>query len=241
MSQVDMNKVVNYSIFWLALLCGLVGCAVPTSLQPHTVMGSVQTSYPNSVLTLQTETEKPSFHIKLFSIKNSDCTSGFIDYIEFDGEINKESLSTFESVLLEAQGCKNNRGNALYPFVYLNSSKGLINDGLALGQLLRKFNTETLVTQAQVCRGACAFAFLGGRLRALQQDAQLVFASDQARGIGIDCTKASDQVPIRNYAQKMLGLDVGDKFYFNLLGYCTQPSGWSLERLSAKTWSLTNE
>jgi len=219
----------------------LASCAVPVPLQKHTVMGSDQTGYSNLMLTLQTETETPAFHIKLFTIRHADCVSGSIDYVEFDGAINKESLSAFESVLIEAQGCKNSKGTALYPFVYLNSSVGEYSDGYTLGEMLRKFKIETIVTQGQTCKGACAVAFLGGRLRLIRDNGVIVFASNKGKGIGMDCERATNQITLRNYLERMIGVVYSEPLYFNLMSHCVQPSGLSVDRLTSYERGVTNE
>ena len=219
----------------------LASCAVPVPLQKHTVMGSEQTGYSNLVLTLQTETETPSFHIKLFTIRNAECVKASMDYVEFDGAINKESLSAFEAVLIEAQGCKNRKGTPIYPFVYLNSSTGDYPDGYTLGEMFRKFNIETVVTQGQTCKGACAVAFLGGRLRLIRDNGALVFASNKVRGIGIECERANNQVMLRNYLERMLGVVYSEPLYFNLMSNCFQPNGLSLDRNTANELGVANE
>jgi len=219
----------------------LASCAVPVPLQKHTVMGSDQTGYSNLMLTLQTETETPAFHIKLFTIRHADCVSGSIDYVEFDGAINKESLSAFESVLIEAQGCKNRKGTSLYPFVYLNSSVGDFPDGYTLGEMFRKFNVETIVTQGQTCKGACAVAFLGGRFRLIQDNGVLVFGGNKGRGIGMECERATNQVTLRNYLERMIGVVYSEPLYFNLMSHCVQPSGLSVDRQNSYEWGVANE
>ena len=229
---------------WLlmaSVFAGLVSCATPVLLQKHIVMGSDQKSYPNSVLTLQTETENSVFHLKLFSIKFADCESGYLDYLEFDGIIDSRAVHTFETALVEAQGCTTKKGGKLYPFVYLNSSMGEYVDGYALGELFRRFNIETIVTQGQTCMGACAASFLGGRLRSIEENGSLVFGSSRVRGGGMVCDRAIDQATLREYFDKMLGSVSSDRFYFNLLSNCLQPSGWIVDAFSAPRWNITNE
>ncbi len=220
-------------VFLSVLVAG--GCAIDTPIQHHPILGS-NFGYPNYKLTLQTETERATFHAKLFTLKYEECASGNIDYVEFDGAINKDAIEVFQTILLEAQGCKNKQGVALYPFVYLNSSYGEIKDGYALGELFRKHNIQTLVTQGQVCRGACAIAFLGGKSRGVKETGSVVFATSKGKGFGIDCERANEQVALRSYIQKMLSPVAADRFYFNLLNYCTQTDGWSLSADTASSW-----
>jgi len=248
----------NCSVRWFprlvfALLCMMIlGCAVDLPLPKHPIMGS-DFGYPNYKLTLQTETERANFHVKLFTLKYDDCASGYIDYLEFDGSINTEAIEAFQAIFLEAQGCKARDGRALYPFVYLNSSFGEYKDGYALGELFRRFNIQTIVAQGQVCRGACAVAFLGGKLRKIQDRGTVVFGFSKAKGvgmgggagtatgIGIDCGRASEQVLMRAYLQKFLELAAADRLYFNLLNYCTQADGLSLTAETAAAWQVTND
>lgn len=231
--------IVVIALAWLLL--GL-GCAVEVPVPKHNIMGS-DFGLPNYRLTLQTETERATFHIKLFSFKLDECTSGFIDYVEFDGAIDKDALDVFASVLNEAQSCKTRIGRVLYPFVYLNSTQGVISDGYALGELFRRYKVETIVTQSQFCRGACAVAFMGGDFRKIQGTGLVGFASNSAgqEGIGIVCEHAAEQVRLRAYLQKMMELRAADRLYFNLLNYCTQPKGWVLESDAARTWGVVNE
>ncbi len=228
-------------LLMVSIFAGLVSCATPTLLQKHTVMGSDQKSYPNSVLTLQTETENSVFHLKLFSLKYADCESGYLDYLEFDGIIDRQAVNSFEASLVEAQGCKTKKGGKLFPFVYLNSSMGEYVHGYALGELFRKFNIETIVTQGQTCMGACAAAFLGGRLRSIQDNGSLVFGSTRVRGAGMVCDRSIDQSTLRDYFDRMLGPSSSDRFYFYLLSNCLQPNGWNLNASSAPLWNVTNE
>ena len=221
------------------LLIGL-GCAVEVPVPKHPIMGS-DFGFPNYKLTLQTETERAAFHVKLFTLKFDECASGNIDYVEFDGAVNKDAVEAFQTILLEAQGCKTRKGRTLYPFVYLNSSSGDLREGYALGDLFRKYNIETLVTQGQICKGACAMAFLGGKLRKIQNTGLVIFASNKTKGIGIDCERASEQVLVRAYLQKMLDTSVADRLYFNLLNYCAQPEGWALGADVSSVWGVTNE
>jgi len=221
----------------LALLWILIvgGCAIQNSIQHHPILGS-NFGYPNYKLTLQTDTERATFRIKLFTLNYDECASGNIDYIEFDGAINKDSIEVFQTVLLEAQGCKNKQGIALYPFVYLNSSVGDFKDGYVLGELFRKHNIQTIVTQGQICRGACAVAFLGGKGKAVKETGSVVFAASKGKGFGIDCERANEQVTLRAYIQKMLNPVAADRFYFNLLNYCNQTDGWTLSAETTPIW-----
>ncbi len=224
-------------LLWALLLSG---CAIEFPVPKHTIMGS-DFGLPDYKVTPQTETERAAFQIKLFSLSYAECASGFIDYIEFDGSINKDAVEAFRIILTQAQGCQTRSGRMLYPFVYLNSSVGVNKDGVALGELLRSYNIETVVTQGQVCKGACALSFMGGKLRAIQDSGMVVFASTNTRGLGYGCERASEQVFMREYLQKMMPLSASDRLYFNLLNYCTQPTGWSLSARTAPAWGVTNE
>ena len=225
----------------LALCASLVvGCALEVPVPKHTIMGS-NFELPNFMLTLQTDTERAAFHVKLFTFKYGECASGNIDYLEFDGAITKETVEAFKPILVEAQGCKTRDGRTLYPFIYLNSTSGDYPEGYALGELFRRFNIETVVTQGQQCRGACAVAFLGGRLRKIQNTGQVVFASTKGKGIGIECERSNEQVSLRTYLQKVLDSSAADRFYFNLLKFCSQPEGLVIDAGNSASWSVTNE
>jgi len=216
------------------------GCALEVPVPKHTIMGS-NFELPNFMLTLQTDTERAAFHVKLFTFKYDECISGNIDYLEFDGAITKETVEAFKPILVEAQGCKTRDGRTLYPFIYLNSSSGDYRDGYALGELFKRFNLETVVTQGQLCKGACAVAFLGGRLRKIQNTGQVVFAATKGKGIGIECERANEQVALRAYLQKVLDTSAADRFYFNLLKFCPQPEGLIIDAGNSASWSVTNE
>jgi len=245
MSDFSINKLVN-RLNWLALAATAVfllsACALDIPAQKHLIMGS-DSGFPNYKLTLQTETERAAFHVKLFTLKYDECASGNIDYVEFDGAINKDAIEAFQTILREAQGCKTKKGRALYPFVYLNSSLGDYRDGYALGELFRQYNVETIVTQGQVCKAACAMAFLGGTLRKIEDTGRIIFshAKDKGKGVGIECESAFEQVTMRAYLQKVMNVSAADHLYFNLLNYCTQPEGWLMTAKISPTWSVTNE
>lgn len=239
-SQKKLNLMLPRLVMGLLWALMLSACAIEFPVPKHPIMGS-DFVLPDYKVTLQTEMERAAFQVKLFSLNYPDCVSGFLDYIEFDGSINKDAVDAFRNILPQAQGCKTRAGLLLYPFVYLNSSEGTSKDGMALGELLRIYNIETVVTQGQVCRGACALAFMGGKLRAIQDTGLVVFASSKTRGGGFGCERASEQVSMREYLQKMMMPAASDRLYFNLLNYCTRPTGWTLSAGSAPSWGVTNE
>lgn len=238
-----MKRSFIYSLVLITLFLSalLTGCAVQVPVPKHTIMGSESYGFANYLLTLQTETERAAFDIKLFTLKYDECVSGSIDYVEFDGTINADSVKAFKSVLAEAQGCKNKKGRFYYPFIYLNSTSGEFKDGYALGDLFRQFNVETIVTQGQTCKGACAVAFIGGKLRKIEANGALIFSSTKPKGIGIDCELANEQVQLRAHFQKMFDTKTADRVYFNLLNFCAQPGGWFMGSEVAKSWGVVNE
>jgi hypothetical protein len=100
-----------------------------------------------------------------------------------DGSTYPGDSATLESLLA--------RGNA-YAQVYLSSGGGDLDEGVKVGEVLRRYNQFVVVPDGFECVSACTVAFLGGRVRDVEPGgAYMVHAYSGVSGV-----EASDLAPL---------------------------------------------
>lgn len=171
------------------------------------------------------------------SESQQQCSSGGIYIIEIDGPINKDTTFVLDKIFTDfphctVEGGKKRRGSHA---VYLNSSGGTLEDGFAMGRLFRKNAVATILVSKQVCASACAVAFLGGYVRDMKHDAQLIFHAPYTKNYdsiygNIKCVNSKEAQPLLEYYVEMLGANgVSKKLFERTMDYCSKSDGWTLD------------
>jgi hypothetical protein len=75
----------------------------------------------------------------------------------------------------------NRQGQRVPPQVYLDSNAGKPLFRIELGQLLGRHGVEAVVTEGQVCSGACAVGFLTARQRSVKANGRVVLYFNGAK------------------------------------------------------------
>jgi len=74
-----------------------------------------------------------------FSRPDNLCVSGNLDFIELNGEINRDSVLVIERLLDSISPCRDRDTNKLLATrVYMNSNGGSLSDGYKLGEIFKK-------------------------------------------------------------------------------------------------------
>lgn len=149
---------------------------------------------------------------------------GWVTVMQIEGEIGPDAIFLVESLLDEwkplSQGTPSGAPEILF---FLQSRGGYARDGIALGELIRKYNSTSIAMRS--CHSSCAFAYLGGRRRGLEGNLSfhMPYVKD---GDGIHCAKNTNNV--KKYFTNMLGDADGSRLYERMKLYCSPTEGWSI-------------
>ena len=183
-------------------------------------------------------------NIRVVRGKDTDCYLGYNDHLELDGPIGEDSTHAVTEILSQLKQCFSTRQDIrVVTRVYLNSSGGLMKDGLALGRLFKRHGVQAEVMGGQRCSSSCAIAFLGAKFRRLSYDGALLFHAPyhyQQGGRRILCSRPDDAGDLRQYYVEMLGQDVGQVLFDRTMSYCGVEAGWTINRDAAATYKITN-
>jgi hypothetical protein len=180
-------------------------------------------------------------HVRWTSPESS-CVSGYSDHLEIEGTIGPDSTAAVERLLPELAKCVNSEGTTYSNKVYLSSGGGLLADGYAMGRLFKEYQMQTKVTGKQSCASSCAIAFLGGKFRTMEFDAELLFhAPYLSSGIAIDCADYGQVDELKKYYQATLGSKDGEYLLDRTMSYCSNSSGWTLNADGAKLFGITTD
>jgi hypothetical protein len=217
------------------LLLGLAACATGSPVSsllaptPHqVVLGSNNFGFPQNQITVLGSTQGQTFETRHSSLRHPSCASGVMDIVELSGTIDPESLQSLQSHLNNVSQCVNRQGQRVLPQVYLNSNAGKPLLGIELGQILGHYGAEAVVTEGQVCSGACAVGFLTARQHSVKANGRVVLYFNGAKNNGFDCARSNDMMPLKNHFLVAAGRTNGMALYNQALTYCNSDRGWEI-------------
>ena len=184
-----------------------------------------------------------SLRIRRIRKPTSLCISGYRDHIQLDGEINEDSAYIINKMLENTTKCETPNGNRYITDVYLNSEGGSLIDGYKIGEAFKHHGVHAKIVGGQVCASACANAFLGAKFRSMKFDGTLLFHAPYVEmgGNRILCANTEIDLGMRKYFSKMLGNKEGDVLFNRTMKYCSNKSGWTINKGAAEIYGLLNE
>jgi len=219
----------------LLLVLGLAACAanapVPSPLAPsphQVVLGSNSFGFPQSQITVLGSTQGQTFETRHSTLRHASCDKGSMDIVELSGTIDPSSLQSLQAHLHNLTQCINRQGQRVPPQVYLNSNGGKPILGIELGQILARYGAEAVVTEGQICSGACAVGFLTARQRSVRSNGRVVLYFNGAKNNGFDCARSNDMMPLQNHFLVSAGRTGGTALYNQALTYCNSDRGWEI-------------
>ena len=221
---------------WLhLLLLGLVACTTvspitsPFAPTPHQlVLGSNSFGFPQDKMTVLGSTQGQTFETRHSTLRHASCAKGSMDIVEFSGTIDPVSLQSLQAHMHNLSQCINSQGQRVPPQVYFNSNAGKPLLGIELGQVLGRYGVEAVVTEGQVCSGACAVGFLTARQRSVKSNGRVVLYFNGAKNNGFDCARSNDMMPLKNHFLVAAGRTGGTALYNQALTYCNSDRGWEI-------------
>ena len=225
---------------YLLLFVFLTGCSQHINSR-HSILGTTY-GWDASQVTVLADVQVSGLRVRHVRMPESLCVSGYKDHLELHGPIGPDSTAVLERMLLKLHSCITKDGKGFSNMVFLSSGGGILSDGYNMGNLFRKYQVTTIVTGGQTCASSCAVAFLGGKFRTMSHDAKLIFHSPYSQtGIGIDCTDRGHVSGLQDYFVSALGSSDGKFLLDRTLSYCSDRSGWTLNRDAAMLFNmLTN-
>jgi hypothetical protein len=221
---------------WLhLLLLGLVACTTvspitsPFAPKPHqVVLGSNSFGFPQDKMMVLGSTQGQTFETRHSTLRHESCAKGTMDIVEFSGTIDSVSLQSLQAHMHNLSQCINSQGQRVPPQVYLNSNAGKPLLGIELGQVLGRYGVEAVVTEGQICSGACAVGFLTARQRSVKSNGRVVLYFNGAKNNGFDCARSNDMMPLKNHFLVAAGRTGGTALYNQALTYCNSDRGWEI-------------
>ncbi len=217
------------------LLLGLVACTTVSPIsslfapKPHQlVLGSNSFGFSQDKMTVLGSTQGQTFETRHSTLSHASCAKGSMDIVEFSGTIDPVSLQSLQAHMHNLSQCINSQGQRVPPQVYLNSNAGKPLLGIELGQVLGRYGAEAVVTEGQVCSGACAVGFLTARQRSVKSNGRVVLYFNGAKNNGFDCARSNDMMPLKNHFLVAAGRTGGTALYNQALTYCNSDRGWEI-------------
>ena len=137
------------SLFIGLLLCGCGSTDVKAARAFHTILGSDGMGFfvDEVRLKVHRDIRVSGLRIRHSSMANSICRSGRADFLELQGQIGSDSTEIVRRILTSLTPCIDpNDGSKQSIIVYLDSSGGLMSDGIALGRIFRQEGVALLLT-----------------------------------------------------------------------------------------------
>ena len=217
------------------LLLGLVACTTVSPIsslfapKPHqVVLGSNSFGFSQDKMTVLGSTQGQTFETRHSTLSHASCAKGSMDIVEFSGTIDPVSLQSLQAHMHNLSQCINSQGQRVPPQVYFNSNAGKPLLGIELGQVLGRYGVEAVVTEGQVCSGACAVGFLTARQRSVKSNGRVVLYFNGAKNNGFDCARSNDMMPLKNHFLVAAGRTGGTALYNQALTYCNSDRGWEI-------------
>lgn len=238
------NSTIKRTLLLLPFVSLLIsGCGTSTPFVPfHTIAGSTGGfDNPDNKYKIIKDYKIGSQQIRVVREKDNSCKSGYMDHIELNGSINKDSSFIIEKVLKGINKCV--RDDTKYTTaVYMNSDGGRVLDGLKIGEVFRKHGVSAEVAYNQVCASSCAFAFLGAKFRSIRNSGKLLFHAPYINNDfgGIKCTSKSENQKLKKYYTKMIGQADGNRLFDRTMTYCNKSGGWTINPDAAEIFGITS-
>ena len=184
-------------------------------------------------------------HVRKIDSKTCAKSSQHHDHIEMSGPINPDTPFIIKRLIHRIQDSPNRckdpvDGNKFAIKVYLNSGGGFMKDGYKLGHLFRWEQVQTSLASSAECFSSCATAFLGGQFREMTKGGTLMFHAPYSYSSRYDISCAKKDTQLLDYMKEMLNETDGEFLYKRTMSYCSQSSGWSLNKDAADIFGLLN-
>jgi ATP-dependent protease ClpP protease subunit/uncharacterized protein YceK len=169
------------------------------------------------------------------------ANSQYIDHIEIDGEINEDTSFIVDKMLNSTVRCEYKKDGSFYSTsVYLNSFGGTLDDGYKIGRIFKERQVSAKISYGQVCASSCAIAFLGARYKSMSPESSLILHAPYIKKSNqkIHCADEDTDVGMRDYLSKMLGKSTSDVVFNRTMKYCSEDSGWTVNRDAAKIYGM---
>jgi ATP-dependent protease ClpP protease subunit len=181
-------------------------------------------------------------HVRSWGLQTCSENSQHYDFIEMSGPINPDTPYIIEKLLKRIKEhpnkCTTDNGVKLSTNVILNSGGGFMKDGYKLGEVLRDYQATTYLGFSGECYSSCATAFLGGYYRTMGPKSNLMFHAPYRYQSRYDIVCSSNSQDLKEYMQKMLNSEDGAYLYDRTMSYCSQTTGWSLNKDAADIFGL---
>mgnify|MGYP000515883823 CR=1 FL=1 len=226
-------------ITMVCLLIFLMGCSTTTK-----IAGSSY-HFVDRTPTIIAESLVSGLQVRLVRLSGGAtvCTSGTSDHIELNGPIGPDSTYIVSKYLDMSQRCYDASGQRYVIEVYLNSTGGLLADGMELGKLFRKTGVKAIITGDQKCASSCAVAFLGGRFRRMENKAELIFhAPYTQKSYGQEkCLSVGQAEFLKSYYAEMVGKQAGNTLFDRTMSYCGSNEGWVINSGAARAYGIVTK
>jgi hypothetical protein len=179
-------------------------------------------------MTVLGSTQGQTFETRHSLLRHDSCARGSMDIVELSGTIDPASLQSLQAHMHNLSQCINRQGQRVPPQVYLNSNGGKPILGIELGQILARHGAEAVVTEGQLCSGACAVGYLTARQRSVKSNGRVVLYFNGAKNNGFDCARSNDMMPLQTHFLAAAGRTGGTALYNQALTYCNSDRGWEI-------------
>ena len=229
-----MKKLITVVI----LLASLTSCA---SVGPrHTILGTTYGFPASDLIDILLDAQVGQLRVRHVRMKAS-CGSGYADHLELFGPIGPDSTAAIERIIPTMHKCMNGT-RWIVNTIFMSSGGGLMSDGFELGRIFRENEMQTVITGGQSCASSCAIAFLGGKFRRMEFDAEILFHAPYRAGrYSIDCSDTGQVAQLRNYYQGQMGDSDGEFLLARTMSYCSSTDGWTLNADAAKLFNITTQ
>jgi len=204
----------------------------------HAILGS--TAVRTGFYFIKENIKVGDLNIRRVRKPEGKCSSGYVDHLELDGEINEDTSFIIERMLDDTIECKHSNGRLESTIVYLNSFGGKLKDGYKIGKVFKKHQVFTKVVYGQVCASSCAIAFLGAPYKSMSPDSSLILHAPYTKKFNqkIHCADEKTDAGMRDYLSQMLGEETSDVIFNRTMKYCSEDSGWTVNRDAAKIYGM---
>ena len=223
----------------VCLFISIMGCSTTTKIAGSNYEFTTKTP------TIIEESLVSGLQVRLVRLSGgtTPCVSGTTDHIELNGPIGPDSTYIVSKYLEMAQKCYDANGKWFVNDVYLNSTGGLLADGIKLGKLFRKNQMHTMLSGDQRCASSCAVAFLGGKFRQMQDEAELIFHAPYKQGSyrQENCLSGTQSQFLKSYYVEMVGREIGNTLFDRTMSYCGSNQGWVINSGAARAYGIVTD
>jgi hypothetical protein len=131
-----------------------------------------------------------------------DCQRGLERCLDW-----QEYFADGDSVRVRAALSRARRAEEPFSEVWLNSGGGLVDEGIAVGDVLREFQATVVVPAGARCASSCTLAFMGGLFRTVHPDGRFLVHAPSIFSGGTheeDRTVWADPLPVLRFWARSL-------------------------------------